>query len=62
MACTRQEKEDENDENAPWPHQFVEPCEAGPNLLMTDQEAFLAFIDESTRMLATETRRRAESH
>jgi hypothetical protein len=48
-------------EDAPWPHQFVEACEAGLNLLMTDQEAFVDFINESTRQLADAMREREES-
>ncbi|MGD8491501.1 MAG: DUF6092 family protein [Anaerolineae bacterium] len=42
-----------------WPHEFVEQCESGLNLLMTDQEAFVAFISESTRAVAEEMVRRA---
>ena len=47
-------------EDAPWPHQFVETCEAGLNLLMTDQEAFAEFITESTRQLADAKRPREQ--
>jgi hypothetical protein len=47
-------------EDAPWPHQFVETCEAGLNLLMTDQEAFVEFITESTRQLADAKRPREQ--
>ncbi len=39
-------------EDSLWPHKFVESCEASLILLMTDQEAFVAFIDESTRLSA----------
>ena len=35
-------------EDEQWPHAFVGECEAGLNLLMTDPEAFIEFIDEST--------------
>ncbi len=48
-------------ENEEWPHQFIERCEAGLNLLMTDQDAFVEFINESTRMLADEMKRRAST-
>jgi hypothetical protein len=49
-------------EDEGWAHAFVAKCEAGLNLLMTDPEAFVEFVDESTRMLAKEMKRRAESH
>jgi len=42
-----------------WPQQFVERCEAGLNLLMTDEEAFVDFVNESTRMLAREMKQRS---
>ena len=43
-----------------WPHSFVEKCEEGFELLMTDQQAFVEFINESTRMLANEMKKRSE--
>jgi hypothetical protein len=46
-------------EGETWPQEFVARCEAGMNLLMTDEEAFLEFLGESTRMLATEMKSRA---
>jgi hypothetical protein len=42
-----------------WPHLFVEKCEEGFDLLMTDQEAFVEFISDSTRMLAIEMKKRS---
>ena len=46
-------------EDEAWPHEFVERCESGLNLLMSDEEAFVAFITESTRMLAEQMKARA---
>jgi hypothetical protein len=46
-------------EDEDWPHQFLDKCEAGRNLLMTDQQAFVSFINESMTMLATEMKARA---
>jgi hypothetical protein len=46
-------------EGEQWPHEFVEKCEGGLNLLMTDPDAFVEFISESTRLLADEMKRRA---
>ncbi len=43
-----------------WPRSFVEKCEEGFELLMTDQAAFIEFIDESTRMLAIEMKKRSK--
>lgn len=43
-----------------WLHTFVADCEAALDLVMTDQEAFVEFINESTEMLAGQMRRRAE--
>ena len=42
-----------------WPGQFVERCDQGLNLLETDDEAFVAFVGESTRLMARELKRRA---
>lgn len=47
-------------EDEDWPHRFVEECEKGLNLVMTDQGAFVEFVNESTRMLANEMKRRAK--
>ena len=44
-----------------WPNEFLEKCEANRNLVMTDPEAFVEFINESTRMLADEMKRRAKT-
>lgn len=46
-------------EGESWPHSFVERCEEGFGLLMTDQEAFVEFISDSTRMLAIEMKKRS---
>ncbi len=43
-----------------WPHLSVEKCEEGFDLLMTDQEAFVELISDSTRMLAIEVKKRSE--
>lgn len=42
-----------------WPHQFVEKCEQGFDMLMTDQDAFVEFIVDTTRMLAEVMKERA---
>jgi hypothetical protein len=44
----------------PWLHKFVERCETGLNLLMTDPESFVEFVTESTGMLP-KTRRKARA-
>ncbi len=46
-------------EGESWPHSFVERCEEGFGLLMTDQETFVEFISDSTRMLAIEMKKRS---
>jgi len=38
---------------------FLEKCEEGFDPLMTDQEAFVEFISDSTRMLAIEMKIRS---
>jgi hypothetical protein len=48
-------------EDEPWPHEFVEKCEGGLNLLMTDPDAFVEFVSEATRMLAEGMKMRAGS-
>jgi hypothetical protein len=42
-----------------WLHGFVENTERGLNLMGVDDEAFEAFIDESTRALAVEMKKQA---
>jgi len=46
-------------EDAQWPHQFVESCDASLGLLTSDQEAFVEFVSEATRMVADEMKERA---
>ena len=42
-----------------WAHDFVEACDASLDLVMTDEAAFIAFIQEMTGKLAVEMKRRA---
>jgi hypothetical protein len=44
-----------------WPRQFVEECNQGLSLLGSDEEAFVAFVGESTRSMARELKRRAKT-
>ena len=46
-------------EDEAWPGQFVERLGQGLSLLGTDDEAFVAFVGESTRLMAREVKRRA---
>jgi hypothetical protein len=49
-------------EDAEWPQKFVERCEASLNLLTSEQEAFVESVNEATRMVADEMKRRTASH
>lgn len=44
-----------------WPQQFVEQCDQGLGLVGNDEEAFVAFVGESTRSMARELKRRAKT-
>jgi hypothetical protein len=46
-------------EDEAWPQQFVEQLDQGLGLMGTDEEAFVAFVGESTLLLAREEKRRA---
>ncbi|MCJ7625950.1 MAG: hypothetical protein MUO76_20855 [Anaerolineaceae bacterium] len=42
-----------------WPQSFLEKCEQGI-ALSSDKDAFIEFLNDSTRMLANEMKNRAE--
>ena len=44
-----------------WQHSFVESCESGFDLMSTDKDAFIQFIDDTTLMLAKEMKNRAQA-
>jgi hypothetical protein len=48
-------------EGESWPHTFLERCEQGIASMELSRDAFIEFLSNSTRLLATEMRNRAES-
>lgn len=48
-------------EDQSWPREFVEACETHLDLVMTDEEAFVSFIQQMTGKLALEMKRRSKA-
>ncbi|MGB6421113.1 MAG: hypothetical protein WBF05_04670 [Anaerolineales bacterium] len=47
-------------EDESWPRSFIDESEKGLDLMGIDNEAFIGFLIDSTRMLAKEMKRREE--
>jgi len=47
-------------EDESWPRSFIDESEKGLDLMGRDNEAFIGFLIDSTRMLAKEMKRREE--
>jgi hypothetical protein len=47
-------------EDREWPQRFAESCDSSLDLVMTDEEAFVEFISQSTQMLAQAMKERSE--
>lgn len=47
-------------EDKSWPRSFIDESEKGLDLMGIDNEAFIGFLIDSTRMLAKEMKRREE--
>lgn len=48
-------------EGQAWAREFVEACDSSLDLVMTDEDAFIAFIQKMTGELAVEMKRRASA-